>query len=50
MGEKEKGKRRQSRRLKLTVLTIVTALRTSPAGKQSPSGKNGIFSAVIALS
>ena len=34
-----KGDRRQSGRLKLFVLNIVTASRTSPAGKRSPSGK-----------
>jgi len=45
--EKETGDRRQSERLKLFVLNIITALRTSPAGKRCLSGKNGIFSAVI---
>jgi hypothetical protein len=44
-----KGDRRQSERLKLFVLNIITALRTSPAGKRSHSGKNGIFSAIQEL-
>ena len=46
----ETGDRRQFRLLKLIVLPITTVSRTSPAGKRSLSGKNGIFSAVIALS
>jgi len=49
-GEKEKGDRKQETGNRGQFRLIVTALRTSPAGKRSPSGINGIFSAVIALS
>ncbi|MBP9004618.1 MAG: hypothetical protein KBG36_00005 [Candidatus Marinimicrobia bacterium] len=48
--KQETGDRGQFRLLELIVLTTVTALRTSPAGKRSPSEKNGIFSAVIEFS